>query len=345
MSSQTPLQREIPYTAQRSRKGSITGVKVVGLGSCVPEQRVRNEDLAALGYDADWIVKRTGVLERRHAPPGVATSDLAAEAGRRCMARAGVDPADVDLILLGTYTPDYTMPAAAALVQDKLQLCAPAMDIQAACTSFMYALITGMQYVAAGGAKLPLVIGADCNSRVCNPADVKTFPIFGDGAGAVLLAPGDSDQGLIAFSYGSDGSGCDLLYRQGGSFRDPGSAEALNGYPFLFMDGRPVFKWAIRMLRQTVHDVLEAAGATLADINLVVFHQANIRIIHAAADDIGIPRDKLYNNLDRYGNTSSGSIPLCLDEADREGRLQRGDLVLLSGFGGGLSWATGIFRW
>ncbi len=345
MSSQTPIQREIPYAAQQSRRGSITGVQVVGVGSWVPENRVCNEDLAALGCDTEWIVKRTGVLERRHAPPGIATSDMAVEASRQCIARAGVDPADIDLILLGTYTPDYTMPAAAALVQDELGLCAPAMDIQAACTSFMYALITGMQYVATGCAKSPLVIGADCNSRVCNPADVKTFPIFGDGAGAMLLAPGQADQGLVAFSYGTDGSGRDLLYRMGGTYRSPGLAETLNGYPYLFMEGRPVFKWAIRMLRQTVHDVLEAAGVTLSDISLVVFHQANIRIIHAAADDIGIPRQKLYNNLDRYGNTSSASIPLCLDEAEREGRLHRGDLVLLSGFGGGLSWATGVLRW
>lgn len=338
--------QEIPYLAQRSRKGSLTGVQILGVGGYVPEHRIRNEDLAALGYDADWIVQRTGILERRHAPPDMATSDLAVEAARRCLEDSHVDPSEIDLVLLGTYTPDMTMPAAASLVQEKLKLCAPAMDIQAACTSFMFALITGMQFVASGCAKRPLVIGADCNSRVCNPADPKTYPIFGDGAGAVILGPGDRSQGLIAFSYGSDGAGFDLLYRPMGGSRRPTSQEgAVNGDQYLVMEGRPVFKWAIRMLNQTVHDVLEMADLTLADINLVIFHQANMRIIQAAAEAIGIPPEKLYNNLERYGNTSSGSIPLCLDEAVREGRIHRGDLILLSGFGGGLSWATGVFRW
>uniref|UniRef100_H5SAT4 Beta-ketoacyl-[acyl-carrier-protein] synthase III n=1 Tax=uncultured Planctomycetota bacterium TaxID=120965 RepID=H5SAT4_9BACT len=338
--------REIPYLAQRSRKGSITGVQILGVGSYVPDIRVRNEDLASLGYDAEWIVQRTGILERRHAPPEMATSDLAVEAARRCLADAGVDAGEVDLVLLGTYTPDMTMPAAASLVQEKLKLCAPAMDIQAACTSFMFALLTGMQFVASGCAKRPLVIGADCNSRVCNPADVKTYPIFGDGAGAVVLGPGDRSQGFIAFSYGSDGAGFDLLYRPMGGSRCPTNQQGtLNGEQYVVMEGRPVFKWAIRMLNQTVHDVLEMADLTLADISLVIFHQANMRIIQAAAETIGIPSEKLYNNLDRYGNTSSASIPICLDEAVREGRIRKGDLVLLSGFGGGLSWATGILRW
>lgn len=338
--------REIPYLAQRSRKGRLTGVQILGVGSYVPEIRVRNEDLTELGCDPEWIVQRTGILERRYAPPGMATSDLAVEAARRCLADAHVDPSEVDLVLLGTYTPDMTMPAAASLVQEKLNLCAPAMDIQAACTSFMFALITGMQFVATGCAKRPLIIGADCNSRVCNPADPKTYPIFGDGGGAVLLGAGDRSQGLIAFSYGSDGAGFDLLYRPMGGSRCPTNQQgALNGQQYVVMEGRPVFKWAIRMLNQTVHDVLEMADLTLADISLVIFHQANMRIIQAAAKAIGIPEEKLYNNLDRYGNTSSASIPICLDEAVREGRIRRGDLILLSGFGGGLSWATGIFQW
>lgn len=344
--SQKTSTRDIPYLAQRSRKGVLTGVQVLGLGSYLPEKRVRNEDLVELGCDPEWIVQRTGILERRHAPPGIATSDLAIEASRRCLCNARVDPKDVDLVLLGTYTPDMTMPATASLVQEKLGLCAPAMDIQAACTSFMFALITGMQYVATGCAKHPLVIGADCNSRVCNPNDPKTYPIFGDGAGAVVLGQGDSSQGLIAFSCGSDGAGFDLLYRAMGGSRclaNPG--EPLNSDQYLVMEGRPVFKWAIRMLNQTVHDVLEMADLTLAEIKLVIFHQANMRIIKAAMETIGIPEEKVYNNLERYGNTSAGSIPICLDEAVRLGRIERGDLVLLSGFGGGLSWATGILRW
>ncbi len=338
--------REIPYLAQRSRKGVITGVQVLGLGSYLPETRVRNEDLIKLGCDPEWIIQRTGILERRHAPPEMATSDMAVEAARRCLLNAQINPKEIDLVLLGTYTPDMTMPATASLVQEKLGLFAPAMDIQAACTSFMFALITGMQYVGTGCAKRPLVIGADCNSRVCNPSDPKTYPIFGDGAGAVVLGPGEKDQGLIAFSYGSDGAGFDLLFRPAGGTRARKDEEGqVIDDPYLVMEGRPVFKWAVRMLNQTVHDVLEMADLTLAEIKLVIFHQANLRIIKAAVETIGIPEEKVYNNLDRYGNTSSASIPICLDEAVREGRIERGDLVLLSGFGGGLSWATGILRW
>jgi len=344
--SQKTSTRDIPYLAQRSRKGVLTGVQILGLGSYLPEKRVRNEDLTQLGCDPEWIVQRTGILERRHAPPEMATSDMAVEAARQCLSDAQIDPKDVDLVLVGTYTPDMTMPATGSLIQERLGLFAPAMDIQAACTSFMFALITGMQYVATGCAKHPLVIGADCNSRVCNPNDPKTFPIFGDGAGAVVLGRGDQTQGLIAFSYGSDGAGFDLLYRPMGGSRCPTNHEGtLNGDQYLVMEGQPVFKWAIRMLNQTVHDVLEMADLTLAEIKLVIFHQANMRIIKAATETIGIPEEKVYNNLDRYGNTSSASIPICLDEAVRLGRIQRGDLVLLSGFGGGLSWATGILRW
>jgi 3-oxoacyl-[acyl-carrier-protein] synthase-3 len=322
------------------------GVQVVGMGSCVAERAIRNEDLAALGYDAEWIVQRTGILERRHAPEGVATSDLAVEAARRCIVQAGVEPQEIDLVLLGTYTPDALMPATASLVQDRLGLCAPAMDLQAACASFIFAMLCGMQFVATGCSRLALVIGADCNSRVLNPADERTFPLFGDAAGAVLLAPGSQHQGFLSYAVGSDGSGFELLYRPMGGTRQPFSRAAEHrGSEYLHMDGRPIFKWAIRMLRETIYETLQAAHMNLDDVDLVIFHQANMRIINSAVEDLGIDPKKVFNNLHRYGNTSSASIPLALDEAYQEGRIKPGDHLLFSGFGGGLAWGTVLMSW
>jgi 3-oxoacyl-[acyl-carrier-protein] synthase-3 len=337
---------DLKIEAKRSRLGSLLGVHVVGVGSCVPDNLVKNEDLAALGYDAEWIVQRTGILQRRHAPPGVATSDLAVEAARRCIRRAGADPKAIDLVLLGTFTPDMPLPATACLVQDRLGLCAPAMDLQAACASFVYAMITGMQFVRTGSSRLVLVIGADCNSRVVNPADKRTFPLFGDAAGAVLLAPGSEDQGLVSYALGSDGSGADLLCRKMGGSRLPFSADpSTDSLHFLKMEGRPIFKWAIRVLARTIGEVLDAAQVTLDEVDLLILHQANMRIINSAVSSLGIDRAKVFNNLDRYGNTSSASIPLALDEACLQGRIHRGDLLLFSGFGAGLTWGTVLMRW
>ncbi len=331
---------------KRSRLGRLMGVQVVGIGSSVPENCIRNEDLAALGYDADWIVQRTGIVERRHAAPNVATSDLAVEAARQCIATAGVAPADIDLVLLGTITPDLLCPATASLVQDRLGLCAPAVDLQAACASFIFAMITGTQFVASGCSQLALVIGADCNSRMVNPADKQTFPLFGDAAGAVLLAAGSPSQGLLSYAVGSDGAGAKYLYRAMGGSREPFSAAGQQqGRQFLHMEGRPVFKWAIRMLRETVCDVLAAADMTLDEVDLVIFHQANMRIIQAAVNDLGLDPQKVFNNVARYGNTSSASIPLAMDEAFRLGRIRRGNHVLFSGFGAGLAWGTVLMRW
>jgi 3-oxoacyl-[acyl-carrier-protein] synthase-3 len=322
------------------------GVQIVGVGSYAGERVVRNEDLAALGCDAEWIRQRTGILERRHAPPEVATSDLAVEAARRCIAQAGVRPEDIDLVLVGTYTPDFPMPATACLVQARLGLCAAAMDLQAACASFIFAMIAGMQAVASGCNRLALVIGADTNSRVVNPADVRTYPLFGDAAGAVLIAPGESHQGLPAYAVGADGSGAHLLCRPMGGTRLPFSADpAHDARWFLHMEGRPIFKWAIRLLRETISETLQAAAMTLDDIDLVIFHQANLRIINSATAELGLDPAKVYNNLERYGNTSAASIPLALDHAYQEGRIRPGMHLLFSGFGGGLAWGTVLMRW
>lgn len=333
-----------PARSARSRFGRLMGVQIVGVGSATPAKVVTNDELIQLGCDAEWILRRTGIRQRRHAPPEFATSDLAAEAARRCLADANVAAEDVDLVLLGTYTPDQLMPATASLVQAALGITAPAFDIQAACTSFALALLTGMQYVATGCSRRALVIGADLNSRVVDPADPKTYPLFGDAAGAVLLAPGGPEQGVRAYAAGSDGRGAELLYRPSGGTRLPFDPSRPHEQ-FIRMDGRSVFKWAIRTLKETTEQVLAYAGLTLDEIDLVVFHQANLRIIDSAAEELRLPAHKVFNNLDRYGNTASASIPLALDEAVRAGRIQRGSRILFSGFGGGLSWATMLLQW
>jgi 3-oxoacyl-[acyl-carrier-protein] synthase III len=331
----------------RPRCRSLTGVRVVATGSYVPDAVVSNDHLfQRFGFDSNWIVKRTGIYERRHALPHQATSDLACEATQRCLEQAGVRPSDIDLCLVATFTPDMSFPSTACLVQDRLKLNCPAVDLQAACAGFMYALVTGAAYVASGASDLALVIGADCNSRILNPQDIKTYPLFGDGAGAVLLTRGRPEQGLLSYSMGADGSGGDLLSRPACGSRLPPTAEALDrGLQYMHMDGRAVFRWAVAILCDTIQDVLNASGLRPDEVDLYIPHQANIRIINAAVDVLHIPRSRVYNNLDRYGNTSAGSVPLALDEAISEGRVKPGSLVVLSGFGAGLTWGTAVMRW
>jgi 3-oxoacyl-[acyl-carrier-protein] synthase III len=324
----------------------LTGVQVIATGSYVPEMVVRNEDLAKYGCDPEWILQRTGIRERRHTPPGMSTSDLAVAAARKAMDRAGVSPGDIDLLVLGTFSPDLPIPSTASQVQHKLKLRCGSFDVSAACAGFMYALISGAQFVATGCSKLALVIGADTNSRVVEPQDKKTYPLFGDGAGAVLLARGEDNQGLIAYTLGSDGSGEDLLYMKSGGSRSPASAETVQrGEHYMRMEGRSVFKWAVRVIDRSVRDVLDFAKLTPDQIDLVVLHQANIRILDAAVEELDIDCPKLFVNLDKYGNTSAGSIPLALDEAVQQGRIRRGSNVLLCGFGAGLVWGTALWRW
>lgn len=326
---------------------TLMGVQILGTGSYVPEEVVTNDDLKALhGFDPEWIVARTGILERRFAAVHQATSDLCYHAAVRCLKAADCKPADVDLLIVGTMTPDMAFPSTACLVQDRLKLSCPAFDLQAACAGFVYALITAAQFVAAGTSRRALVIGGDCNSRVINPADQKSFPLFGDGAGAVLLGPGSETQGMLAYQLGADGSGGDLLNRPACGSRMPPSAEAIaEGLHFLTMDGRAVFKWAVRMLADSTQAVLNRAERVVGDIRWFIPHQANVRIIHAASDVLGFGRDNVFKNLDRYGNTSGGSIPIAIDEVLREGGIAPDDLILLSGFGAGLTWGTALWRW
>jgi 3-oxoacyl-[acyl-carrier-protein] synthase-3 len=329
-----------------ARKHAITGVQVMATGSYAPAEIVRNEDLASLGYDPEWIIQRTGIRERRRAAPHEATSDLAYAAAKKCLDDAGVSADEIDLILVATMTPDMPTPSTACLLQRRLGSPAAAMDINAACSGFMYALVTGAQFIKTGVMKRVLVVGADLMSRTVHPDDRKTFPLFGDGAGAALLGSANEDHGLLSFALGADGSGADLLCIPGGGSREPLTKEAIDARrQFMFMDGRQVFKWAVRTCADAMRQTVDDAQLTMDEIDLVVLHQANIRIIDAACENLGLAREKVFVNLDRYGNTSAGSIPLALDEARRQGRIHAGDNILFCGFGAGLAWAAGVMRW
>lgn len=341
----TAPSKQSQSTSERSRMRSLLGAEIISSGSFVPTQEVTNEDLANLGYDADWIIQRTGIQARRKLPEDMATSDMAIEAARSCIEKADVNPSDIDLLIVATMTPDTPIPSTACVVQDQLGLQTPAMDINAACAGFMYALVTGMQYVTCGTSQLALIVGADTNTRLVDPADRKTFPLFGDGAGAVLLAP-NQEKGLLAYTLGSEGDGSSLLgIRAGGSRQPLGVEEIAKGEQYIHMDGRSVFKWAVRVLADSINDVLHQASLTIDEIDLVIMHQANARIIDAAAEALGFDRSRMIVNLDRYGNTSAASIPICLTEAVDAGRIERGDRVLLCGFGAGLAWGTAILEW
>lgn len=343
--SNGPMTNGTHRIAPRTR--TLTGVQILGTGSYVPDNVISNHDLRQThGFDPDWIVNRTGVLERRFALPHQATSDLCAIAATRCLKAAECDPSEVDLLVIATYTPDMCFPSTGNLVQDRLKMTCPAFDVQAACAGFAFALATAAQFVAAGTAQRALAIGGDCNSRIINPEDEKSFPLFGDGAGAVLLGPGNSDQGMVAYQLGSDGSGGDLLSRPACGSRIPPTPDALDqGLHYLTMDGRAVFKWAVRILADSTLDVLNEADCKISDVRWFVPHQANVRIIHSASDVLGFHRDNVFKNLEKYGNTSAGSIPIALDELMRDGLIERGDLVLTSGFGAGLNWGTILWRW
>lgn len=329
------------------RTHSLLGVQVVATGAYLPENIVTNANLQArYGFDPQWIEQRTGILERRHALPHEATSDLCVQAARRAMRAGRVGADEIDLVVVGTFTPDFACPSTACLIQDALGIDGPAFDVQAACSGFIYALVTAAQYVATGNSRMALVIGGDCNSRIVDPHERKIAPLFGDGAGAVLLAQGEPHQGLICYQMGSDGSGGSLLDRPSGGSRSPLTAADLEaGRHYLQMDGRSVFKWAVRALTESIELLLAKTGMSVHDVALYLLHQANIRIISYAMEQLGIPSEKVFNNLHKYGNTSAGSVPIALDEAFQAGLIHRGDTLLLSGFGAGLTWGTCLLRW
>ncbi len=335
----------------RAPIGQVLGLRVLGTGSYVPEQIVTNEDLAALGCDSEWIVRRTGILQRRKAADDQATSDLAYEAALVAMREAGVTADQLDLIIVATMTPDFPTPSTACELQRRLGAVAPAMDVNAACAGFMYAAVTAGQFISAGNSRCALVVGADVMSRTVDPDDKKTYPLFGDAAGAAVLTADDTSDtgrrsGILAYQLGSEGCGGEMLCIAAGGSRRPLTPEAYaKGDQYLRMDGRGVFKWAVRVFEESARDVLAQAGVTADQLELIILHQANQRIIDSAVADLNVPAEQVFVNLDRYGNTSAASIPLALDEAVRGGRLQRGDHVLLCGFGSGLAWGTALWRW
>lgn len=316
---------------------------VLGCGSYLPEKVLTNDDLTKMVDTTDeWIVQRTGIRRRHIAADGQLTSDLATEAARRALDATGLQPADIDLIVLATTTPDYTFPATAVTVQNNLGIHhGAAFDVQAVCTGFVYALTTADALLKSGQARRALVIGAETLSRILDWNDRATCVLFGDGAGAIVLEADDSagnERGVQATRLRSDGQFRDKLYADGG-------VSATRTAGLLRMEGREVFKHAVGMITDVIEDCFSATGYSADDIDWFVPHQANIRIIDASAKKLGIASDKVVRTVQDHGNTSAASIPLALSVAVADGRIKRGDLVLLEAMGGGFTWGAALVRW
>lgn len=321
---------------------------IAGLAVEVPEQILTNADLERMVDTSDeWIRTRTGIEQRRVAGPDTAASDLAAAAARKALVQAGVAPEEVDLILVATVTGDMPFPSTACFVQAKLGCHrAAAMDLQAACPGWLYALVTGEQFIASGVYDTVLVIGVEVLTKVTDFTDRSTAVLFGDGAGAAVLQPARPDRGLLSAVLGADGTAAELLMLPAGGSRSPASAETVaNRQHFIKMNGPEVFKIAVRAMGDAAVQVLEKAGLSQDDIDLVVPHQANLRIIDATVKRLGVPPERVVVNIDRYGNTSAASIPIALSEAIAEGRVNDGDTLLLVSFGAGMAWAAVALRW
>jgi 3-oxoacyl-[acyl-carrier-protein] synthase-3 len=318
-----------------------SNVTITGLGVNVPERVVSNDELSRhVDTSDEWIRERTGIRERRMASQEEALSDVSLPAARAALAQAGIEGRDVDLLIVATVTPDMAFPSTAALLADTLGATqAAAYDLSAGCTGFVYALAQAYGMVGAGLSRRALVVGGDLLSRILDWQDRSTLVLFGDGAGAVVLEPSD-DPGFLGFELGADGGGGENLWL-------PGSGSRVFDEPdrYVKMNGREVFKFATRVLVQSAHDLLERCGVSVDDVDVYVPHQANVRIIDHAAKKLGFPEEKVVINVDRYGNTSSGSIPLALADATADGRLRAGQLVLMTGMGAGLTWGSALMRW
>ncbi len=323
--------------------------KVTGTGSYLPEKRITNHDLEQIVDTSDeWIRQRTGIHERRMAAPNETTSTLAGEAARIAIADAGLQPEDIDQIIVATVTPDTVFPATACRLQHSLGCRqVPAFDLAAACSGFIYGLAVARTAIAAGTANHVLIAGAECLTRFTDYKDRGTCILFGDGAGAVVLsATDDQESGMIDTHFAADGSGADMMMLPGGGSLNPPSHEMIDqGLNYIKLNGRAVYKNAISKIVMLVNESLERCHLTRDDINLIIPHQMNARIIESAAKHLDIPMEKLFINIDRYGNTSAATIPIAIDEAKKEGRLRRGDLVVLVAFGGGMTWASALMRW
>ncbi|MEW6320046.1 MAG: beta-ketoacyl-ACP synthase III [Acidobacteriota bacterium] len=335
--------------ANLAGRAPIRRAEIKSLATFVPPRVLTNADLEKLVDTTDeWIMQRTGIRERHIVDPGVATSDLAAEAAREAIRRAGLTPDDIDVIIVGTVTPDMLFPATACLVQHKIGASrAWGFDLSAACSAFAYALTVGSQLVAAGGARHALVIGADVMSSIIDYTDRATCVLFGDGAGAVVLGEAaDPAFGVLDFEHEIDGSGGTALCMPAGGSKLPSSRETVEQrLHYVKQDGQTVFKFAVRRTGDVCLRLLERNGLTGQDIDLFVSHQANRRIIMAAADRLGLPEEKVIINIERFGNTTAGTIPLALNDAVNEGRLKKGHLALLASVGAGFTVGAVLVRW
>ncbi|MFA0753502.1 MAG: hypothetical protein IMHGJWDQ_001385 [Candidatus Fervidibacter sp.] len=320
---------------------------IVGLGMYVPEKVLTNFDLERLvDTNDEWITTRTGIKERRVAALHETTTTMAIEAAKAALADAGISAREVDLIIVATVTPDYFFPSTACQVQDALGAPnAAAFDLLVGCTGFVYGVVVACQFVQTGAARCALVIGSETLTRIVDWQDRKTCVLFGDGAGAAVIGSVPEGRGLLAFDLGSDGSGAPLLKAEAvQSCCALSTNGGLNGRPTLFMNGNEVFKFAVRVMADSTLNTLQKANLSLDEVALIVPHQANSRIIDAAARRLGVPMEKIFVNLERYGNTSAASIPIALEEAKRSGRFKEGDVVVAVSFGAGLSWASFAMR-
>jgi 3-oxoacyl-[acyl-carrier-protein] synthase-3 len=296
----------------------------------------------------EWIMARVGIRERHIAEKGVASSDLAVEAAQKALSRRGLSPTDIEVIIVGTVTPDMLFPSTACVVQNKLGASgAWGFDLSAACSAFLYSVQVGAQFIASGAHKRVLAIGADVMSSIIDYTDRATCVIFGDGAGAAILEPAENDsEGLIDFIHEVDGSGGQYLYMPGGGSLHPASKETLEKkMHYVHQDGQQVFKFAVRKQTELCMKLLERNGLTGADIDVFVPHQANLRIINATAERLGLRKDSVIVNIDRYGNTTAGTIPLAMNSAIEEGKLKKGSLVLMASVGAGFTIGAALLRW
>jgi 3-oxoacyl-[acyl-carrier-protein] synthase-3 len=323
-------------------------VGILGLGAYAPDRVVTNKELEqTIDTSDEWIVERTGIRERRVAKDTEATSDLAFIAAERALQDAGISATELDLIIVGTVTPDMQFPSVACLVQDRLgAVNAAAFDITAVCSGFVYGLAIGSSFIQSGMYKKVLVIGAETLSKITDWTDRNTAILFGDGAGAVVLGETEPGYGILGLHLGADGSGGELLKVAAGGSRTPASAESVaQRLHYIYMNGNEVFKFAIKVMGEAATDALNHANLSPADIDWLVPHQANMRIIQSAAKRLRLPMEKVIVNVDKYGNTSAASIPLALQEGVDSGRIKNGDVIALVGFGGGLTWGATIIRW
>ena len=323
-------------------------VGISGIGSFVPEKIVTNDDLSKIvDTNHEWIVSRTGIHQRRIVDEFTATSDLATQAGKRALLDAGIDASEIDLIIVATATPDHFFPSTAAIVQKNLSATnAAAFDLSVGCSGFIYAMVTGANFISSGMYKKVMIIGAETLSKIVDWTDRNTCILFGDGAGACILESCDESFGILSSELGSDGINGEVLIIPAGGSRMPSTENTVNEkLNTIKMDGKEVFKFAVRVMEKSSLSVLDGAGLTKEDLDFLVPHQANVRIIDAAMKKLKLNKDKTHINLDKYGNMSAASIPVALDEAIRENKIKKGDNILLIAFGAGLSWASIVMRW